>query len=58
MTGGPTKTRSWCFGGSNATKRGPRRLRELMEGPGPVLAPGAYDALSARLVEGAGFEAV
>jgi carboxyvinyl-carboxyphosphonate phosphorylmutase len=37
---------------------GPGRLRELLEGPGPVLAPGAYDALSARLVEGAGFEAV
>jgi carboxyvinyl-carboxyphosphonate phosphorylmutase len=37
---------------------GPGRLRELLEGPEPVLAPGAYDALSARLVEGAGFEAV
>src|SRR3712207_2097306 len=37
---------------------GPGRLRELLEGPEPVLAPGAYDALSARLVEGVGFEAV
>jgi 2,3-dimethylmalate lyase len=37
---------------------GPGRLRELLEGPEPVLAPGAYDVLSARLVEGAGFEAV
>jgi 2,3-dimethylmalate lyase len=37
---------------------GPGRLRELLEGPDPVLAPGAYDALSARLVEEAGFEAV
>jgi carboxyvinyl-carboxyphosphonate phosphorylmutase len=37
---------------------GPGRLRELLEGPEPVLAPGAYDALSARLIEGAGFEAV
>ncbi len=37
---------------------GPGRLRELLEGPEPVLAPGAYDALSARLVEGAGFEVV
>src|SRR5919202_3624159 len=36
----------------------PRRLRELLEGPEPVLAPGAYDALTARLVERAGFEAV
>jgi 2-methylisocitrate lyase-like PEP mutase family enzyme len=32
-------------------------LRELLAGPGPVLAPGAYDALSARLVEAAGFDA-
>jgi 2-methylisocitrate lyase-like PEP mutase family enzyme len=35
-----------------------RRLRQLLEGPGPVIAPGAYDALSARLVEQAGFDAV
>jgi 2,3-dimethylmalate lyase len=33
-------------------------LRELLSGPEPVLAPGAYDALSARLVERAGFPAV
>ncbi len=38
---------------------GPRRLRELLAaGDGPVLAPGAYDALSARLVEQAGFDVV
>jgi 2,3-dimethylmalate lyase len=34
------------------------RLRALLEGPGPVVAPGAYDALSARLVERAGFDVV
>jgi carboxyvinyl-carboxyphosphonate phosphorylmutase len=34
------------------------RLRELLAGPAPVLAPGAYDALSARLVEQAGFDVV
>ena len=34
------------------------RLRGLLAGPDPVLAPGAYDALSARLVERAGFPAV
>jgi 2-methylisocitrate lyase-like PEP mutase family enzyme len=34
----------------------PRRLRELLAGPVPVPAPGTYDALSARLVEAAGFE--
>ena len=34
------------------------RLRELLSGGPPVLAPGAYDALSARLVELAGFDVV
>jgi 2-methylisocitrate lyase-like PEP mutase family enzyme len=35
------------------------RLRELLaDGSGPLLAPGAYDALSARLVEEAGFDVV
>jgi 2-methylisocitrate lyase-like PEP mutase family enzyme len=33
-------------------------LRELLEGDRLVQAPGAYDALSARLIEGAGFPAV
>ena len=37
---------------------GPGRLREMLSGPEPVLAPGAYDALTARLVEQAGFGAV
>ncbi|MDN5858644.1 MAG: oxaloacetate decarboxylase [Pseudonocardia sp.] len=35
-----------------------RRLRDLLAGPDPVVAPGAYDALSARLIEQAGFDAV
>ena len=34
------------------------RLRALLAGPAIVHAPGAYDALSARLVERAGFPAV
>jgi 2,3-dimethylmalate lyase len=34
------------------------RLRALLASGSPVLAPGAYDALSARLVEQAGFECV
>jgi 2-methylisocitrate lyase-like PEP mutase family enzyme len=34
------------------------RLRELLSGPRPLMAPGAYDALSALLVEQAGFDAV
>ncbi|SHK25376.1 2,3-dimethylmalate lyase [Pseudonocardia thermophila] len=34
------------------------RLRSLLAGPDPVLAPGAYDALSARLIEQAGFDVV
>ena len=36
----------------------PARLRALLNRPGPLLVPGAYDALSARLVEHAGFDAV
>jgi len=34
------------------------RLRELLARPEPLVAPGAYDALSARLVEQAGFDVV
>lgn len=34
-----------------------RRLRELLAGPGPVVAPGVYDCISARIVERAGFPA-
>ena len=33
-----------------------RRLRELLASPGIIVAPGAYDGLSARLIEQAGFE--
>jgi 2-methylisocitrate lyase-like PEP mutase family enzyme len=35
-----------------------RRLRELLDRNRPLLAPGSHDALSARLVEQAGFDAV
>ena len=42
-----------------STGRAPRaRLRELLSADRPLQAPGAYDALSARLVEQAGFAAV
>ncbi len=34
-----------------------RRLRQLLQQPGPVLAPGVYDCISARVVEHAGFDA-
>ncbi|HEX8997669.1 MAG TPA: isocitrate lyase/PEP mutase family protein [Ktedonobacterales bacterium] len=37
---------------------GPRALRQLLARPEPALAPGAFDALSARVVEEAGFDAV
>ncbi len=37
---------------------GAGRLWEMLSGAEPVLAPGAYDALTARLIEEAGFEAV
>ncbi|MEW2506128.1 isocitrate lyase/PEP mutase family protein [Amycolatopsis sp. CA-161197] len=35
-----------------------KRLRELLAAGPPLVAPGAYDALSARLVEQAGFDVV
>jgi 2,3-dimethylmalate lyase len=35
-----------------------RRLRELLDRNRPLLAPGSHDALSAHLVEQAGFDAV
>src|SRR5512146_1439230 len=37
---------------------GPAQLRALLAGPEIILAPGAYDALSARLIEEAGFPVV
>src|ERR687884_501354 len=37
---------------------GAGRLRQMLAGPEPILAPGAYDGLTARLIEKAGFEAV
>jgi len=42
----------------DARNTGPRGLRKLLAGPDPVLVPGAYDTLSARRVEAAGFPAV
>jgi 2,3-dimethylmalate lyase len=41
-----------------AKRKDPSKLRQLLDGREPVLAPGAYDAFSARLVEEAGFPAV
>ncbi|MFF5986253.1 isocitrate lyase/PEP mutase family protein [Prauserella flavalba] len=41
------------------TARTPRaRLRELLTAGEPLVAPGSYDALSARLIEQAGFDVV
>src|SRR6516225_4963319 len=37
---------------------GPARLRALLESRQTIVAPGAFDPLSARLVEEAGFPAV
>ena len=42
----------------DGTPPGPRRLRQLLAGSEPVLAPGVFNALGARLVEEAGFPAV
>jgi carboxyvinyl-carboxyphosphonate phosphorylmutase len=33
-------------------------LRQMLNGPGLIVAPGAYDGFSARLIEAAGFKAV
>src|SRR6185437_9667788 len=41
-----------------ARENAPQALRALLAKPEPILAPGAYDALSARLIEAAGFPAV
>jgi 2-methylisocitrate lyase-like PEP mutase family enzyme len=35
-----------------------KKFRELLHGPGLTLMPGAYDALSARIIEKQGFQAV
>ena len=37
---------------------GARRLRELLAGPGAVIVPGAANALTARIIQEAGFECV
>lgn len=37
---------------------GPAALRQLLAGTEPILLPGCYDALGARLIEQAGFDAV
>src|SRR5438132_3316530 len=34
------------------------RLRQMLDQPGLIVAPGAYDGFSARLIEAAGFQAV
>jgi len=40
------------------TRNEPATLRQLLAGNEPVVAPGAYDALTARIIEQAGFPAV
>lgn len=46
----------WLSPVSAATRR--RQLRQLLTGPGIVVAPGADNGMTARLVESAGFPAV
>jgi carboxyvinyl-carboxyphosphonate phosphorylmutase len=38
--------------------RATTRLRQMLNAPGIIVAPGAYDGFSARLIEAAGFQAV
>ena len=33
------------------------RLRQLVNAPGPIIAPGIYDCISAKVVDRAGFDA-
>lgn len=42
----------------NAASNPGARLRDLLSRPEPLMAPGAFDGLSARLIEEAGFDAV
>jgi phosphoenolpyruvate phosphomutase len=44
--------------GGTAVMEKARQLRELLRRPGAIVAVGAHDALSARLIERAGFDAV
>jgi len=48
----------YCIELEDITLRVTARLRELLAGPDLIVAPGAYDALSARLIAQAGFPAV
>src|SRR5215471_6077696 len=43
---------------SNPNMHGSRRFRELLSSSDVIQAPGAYDCLSARLIEAAGFPVV
>src|SRR5439155_24752269 len=43
---------------SNRNTNSARQLRELLSASDLIQAPGAYDALSARLIEAAGFPVV
>jgi len=47
-----------CLCVKDLAMRVTRRLRELLAGPDLLVIPGAYDALSARLIAQAGFPAV
>ena len=38
--------------------RATAKLRQLIQNPGIIMAPGAYDCLTARIIERAGFPAV
>src|SRR6185369_6475263 len=46
------------FGGEGRVKRATTRLRELLARGPTLYLPGCYNALSARVLEGAGFEAI
>src|SRR6266852_3658860 len=53
-----SRTYGESTGRKDFTMRTTTRLRELLAGPDLIVAPGAYDALSARLIAQTGFPAV
>ena len=53
-----THGRTTDSGGGIWMNAGSQRVRELLAAPGIIVLPGSYDAVSARLMEHAGFEVV
>src|SRR5258705_13204586 len=55
---GPPRVSRGPGPGKGPPMRTPTRLRQMLAAPGLIVAPGAYDGFSARLIEAAGFSLV